>query len=468
MKFDVKPAVSLPDTQARIAIVGGGFSGVLALANIVALAETPLAVDLFEEKAAIGLGVAYGTKEPVHLLNVRADRMGAFSGMPGGFYDWAKNFAIAPESFAPRMVYGEYIAHILQEALALAKQKGIAVSLHSNSPIDEVRAGSKLTLVTKNKEIAADALILATGNQTPRAFDFEKTLAADNPHYVKDMWQAGALSALPAGGSIVVIGTGLTAIDAVQTIAKSRFQGKVTLISRNGLLPAAHAYSEPYPAWEWTTNPQRAPKTAFGLLVRLRREVENAAMMGHDWRAVVDSLRPVTQTLWRNLDTKEKQRFLRRLFTFWNIHRHRMAPEIADHMAALQKKGMLQIINAGIVDVVVEKNALEIFYRQRQGNTQSLKADLLINCTGPDYSLKNTPNPLLRSLIAQELAALHPLGMGLSEEKRHPALFMIGTLLLGERLETVAVPELRDQAFSVAKSALEYINTEASLMKKHP
>jgi uncharacterized NAD(P)/FAD-binding protein YdhS len=57
------------------------------------------------------LGVAYGTTDPRHLLNVRAQVMSAFPEEPGHFVEWARRagYAVGPTDYVPRMVYGHYL-----------------------------------------------------------------------------------------------------------------------------------------------------------------------------------------------------------------------------------------------------------------------------------------------------------------------------------------------------------------------
>ena len=77
---------------ARVGIVGGGFCGTLVLANLVEAAARPLVIELFEPMM-LATGVAYSTTECTHLLNVRAERMGAFADQPDHFYRWLQSAA---------------------------------------------------------------------------------------------------------------------------------------------------------------------------------------------------------------------------------------------------------------------------------------------------------------------------------------------------------------------------------------
>ncbi len=73
----------------RVAIIGGGASGTVAAAHLLREPrERPLEIELIDRDGNFGRGVAYGTTDPLHLLNVPAIRMGAVSGKPEHFHRW--------------------------------------------------------------------------------------------------------------------------------------------------------------------------------------------------------------------------------------------------------------------------------------------------------------------------------------------------------------------------------------------
>ena len=67
----MKSDVSLP-----VAIVGGGFSGTMVAAQ---LARKGIYSVLIEKAGRAGQGIAYSTREPAHVLNVRAEVMSAWA-----------------------------------------------------------------------------------------------------------------------------------------------------------------------------------------------------------------------------------------------------------------------------------------------------------------------------------------------------------------------------------------------------
>ena len=478
--------------EPRIAVIGGGFSGALIVANLIKQATGNLAIEWFESGEALGTGIAYGTKDNAHLLNVRAERMGAFAGQPDDFFKWLQTDEgkasaekiipgkeISGDQFVPRTLYAEYIKHIVQVCLAEAKDKEIKVRVSHSNVVDATLydENSQQILLSIERgglqqEVLVDAVVLATGNLPPRNFHFQTGLVAGKTNYVEDVWNPTEHTPFPyrihelsADSNIVVIGTGLTMVDTVLTLRTRGYKGTITAISRNGVIPAAHAHSKSYPAWEWVLAPQFAPKTAYGLLYHLRQEVKRAEKQGYDWRSVVDSLRPVTQTLWQQLNTSEKRKFLSRLFTLWNVHRHRMSADIHRELRDMQQSGSLNIIAGKIYYVGSDKDGLTVAYRKRGTNRiDTLRPTLVLNCTGPEYDIAASNHTLLRNLRDRELITIGPLRIGIeitdhgtAKGKASEALFPVGTLLVGELLECTAVPELREQANETAGKVLERI-----------
>lgn len=110
-KLFLRPAQ--PDAKV-IAIFGGGFTGVMTMANLLRLGrevETALHIVLIDRQPSIGEGIAYRTNDARHLLNVPAGLMSAWPDLPEDFLSFArsKDPSVAPRDFLPRKIYGEYI-----------------------------------------------------------------------------------------------------------------------------------------------------------------------------------------------------------------------------------------------------------------------------------------------------------------------------------------------------------------------
>ncbi len=417
----------------RIAILGFGFSGLMVVANLVRLATRPLEIYIIDPQAT-GLGVAYSTTHLGHLLNVPAGRMGAFADDVGGFHAWLQTKTMhqhfAPTDFVPRAIYGQYLQSIWHETQEMAVQKKLNLKLVP-AIATQVAAGDAFAVRTdRGDNIAVDEVVLATGHEMqPVLTQLPVDKVMQNP------WADGAFAAAKNWASpVLLMGAGLTAVDVLLSLRAAGYAGDVIMASRHGLLPHAHApIPQPYALDKdaWLTAPS---------LLKWVCAIRQAAKT-NEWRAVVDSVRPHTALLWQRLTTRDQQRFMRRLMSFWNVHRHRMAPEIAAQVQAEMAAGTLRIVRNKKMETVID----------------ALNPSKIINCTGPKMNVAKSAKPLLKQALADGMIEQHATkaGMAVDPDYRawgaaYPHLSVVGPLMTGQFLESAAVPELRVQAAAIA------------------
>ncbi len=266
------------------------------------------------------------------------------------------------------------------------------------------------------------------------------------------------------------MGAGLTAVDAFLALLSQGHTGKIHVLSRRGKLPQSHAPYRPLP------NPFRVPEnpTARSLLRNIRTEVKAAVGRGSDWRAVIDSLRPVTNEIWTKLSEAEQRRVFRHAKTWWDIHRHRMAPEINGKVQDALARGQL-IVHAGrLRQIKAERTGLATSIATRSGERLALTIERIINCTGPDSDYRSSGDRLVRSLFNAGHASPGRIGRGLSttdggdligaDGEGNDWLLTLGPPRSGDLLETIAVPELRKQAEAVANRLLSISKEPIEIM----
>ncbi|HVL34384.1 MAG TPA: FAD/NAD(P)-binding protein, partial [Burkholderiales bacterium] len=306
------------DRADPVAIIGGGFSGTMLAAQ---LARRGVASRLIEGGGRAGRGTAYATAEPVHLLNVRADNMSAWPDAPADFADHYRARGGDARGFAERALYGGYLSAILAQAVASGQVELVARQATGAAVDGE---GWRVTLAD-GAVLAAPALALAHGNQPPEPL---QVAAGAGERFIADPWSAAAQAAVreaaASGGDVLLIGTGLTMVDMVLSLDAAGHRGRIVALSRRGLAPRAHR--------EFT--PAHVPAEAIpaGDLLALWRWLRRrSGEVG--WRAAVDSLRPHSQALWQALGESDQRRFLRHARPWWDVHRHRIAPEVARRIA---------------------------------------------------------------------------------------------------------------------------------------
>ncbi|EDY19964.1 conserved hypothetical protein [Chthoniobacter flavus Ellin428] len=450
---------------SRIAIIGGGFSGVMTAANLARLARQPIRVTIINTQRPTGRGVAYGTRRTEHLLNVAARNMSAFPDQPDHFLQWLRtrsDYDAVPthelrERFIPRMVYGDYLLsiahHYLQTPDGLTSTK---VEFREDT-VTDIEPNGEMHLQSGGR-LTADRIVLACGNEIPAALPGAESLTA-HPAWVGNPWESWH-QRLPAhGGSVVLLGAGLTTVDAVLTLRALGWHGAIHAISRHGWLPHAHFRGVEYPNFP----PAEVDLAELGLTKLLALMEEHCARLrdlGANPAIIVDKMRPHTQRIWQRLSLDDRLTFASKWAARWNVLRHRIAPEIHAQVTSAQLTGQLEVHAANIVRL----EAANTRVRVHLSDGPPVTGDLVINATGPQSRFSATRSGLLQNLLQRGLITSDDMDMGVRVAPDHIAidstgqysslLLALGPLLKGTLWETVAVPELRGQARRVAETLL--------------
>lgn len=435
----------------HVAIIGAGFSGTLQAIGL--LRAGVRRISLIERQPGFGRGVAYSTSNPAHLLNVRTANMSAFEDDPDHFRRWlAGRAGASAHGFASRRDFGDYLAHLFERAMAAAAGR---VTLWRDAAVEiDCRPGGVRVGLESGGRIEADAAILAIGNLPPHDPPGIAGAALPPDLYVANPWSGELGRGLGPDDTVMVIGTGLTMIDVALTLETEGFGGRLIALSRHGLVPRAHDAAPPAgPAAGGIS----APVPGAALVRRLRAQ---AARIG--WRAAMDGIRPFTQEIWRAAPPADQARFIRHLRPWWDVHRHRLAPEIAARIDGLRQSGRLTVIAGKIMGSAQAGDAIEIAWRPRGGDApERLRARRVINCTGPHGDLLRTREPLLHLLLASGRVRpdRHRLGIDVTalgetigaDGRPNPRLLAIGPITRGAFWEIVAVPDIRVQTAALAR-----------------
>ena len=190
---------------------------------------------------------------------------------------------------------------------------------------------------------------------------------------------------------------------------------------------------------------------------------ETVASTG-DWRAAIDGLRPVTSQLWRGLSEADKRRFIAEDARSWDVHRHRMAPATSRRLDAVAAEGRLVRHRGTLAAVRADRSALHVTLDD--GTT--LRVAAVVNCTGPVGSI--AADPLLTRLAQSGLVRPGPAGLGIDTADDGRILgtlpdtlpfLAVGSLRRGNLWESTAMPEIREQAYDVARIVSRSLHGEA-------
>ncbi len=453
----------------QIAIIGGGFSGTMTAVNLARLSRQPLEITIINQRRPTARGVAYGTRRMEHLLNVAARNMSAFPDLPDHFLQWLRTrseYDMVPEMelrerFIPRMIYGDYLRGLMQQYLQSPMESApVRTTFVEGEALDITPNGDGATIrLAVGGRVEAERIVLATGNEPPAGLPGSEALQA-HAAWVGNPWQGWENRLPQSGGTVVLLGTGLTTVDAVITLRSMGWQGVVHAVSRNGWLPHAHFRGIEYPDFP----PPGIDLADLGLKKLLELMEQHCARLrelGANPAIIVDKMRPHTQRVWQRFTLEERLEFAQRHAARWNVLRHRIAPEIHAQLTTAQLTGQLQVHAGRIEGVKAEGNRVRV---QLSGG-KALTGDLVINATGPNTKFTATSSVLLQNLLRRGLVTPDETEMGVRVDADHTiigrdgersSLFLaLGPLLRGTRWETIAVPELRGQARRTAEALLD-------------
>jgi uncharacterized NAD(P)/FAD-binding protein YdhS len=461
----------MPLGKPPIAVIGAGFSGTMAALHLLRRVPADQPVLLCERAAEFARGVAYATGDNDHLLNVRATNMSALADDPSHFADWLRQ-CVTPRAggvhetaagqFASRGMYGHYLRGILDSAMRETAHRGQLRLLPDDITDVIARAGGGYDLVcASGNRLEVAGVVVAVGNLPP-----EENI---DPRLCGNPWGDKAWRPLSSDAPVLIIGTGLTMVDLVLSIRRRGFTGQVIALSRGGLIPSRHL---PAGAWETPVLTPEEERSLPKLMRRVRDEVRRAAAQGVDWRAVVDSLRPITARIWQRLPVAERRRFLRHARRYWDVARHRMAPPNADMIDAMIADGSLRITAGRIQDFdTTSPEAVAVTFRHRRtGVPETLRVQRVIMASGLEQ-IARTRDPLMQRLLDRGLLRMDSQGMGLDVTDNLNAIsrdgsvahhiWALGPIVRGVFWECIAVPDIRVQASQLAQSVAARLKEEA-------
>src|SRR5690606_24543554 len=146
----------------------------------------------------------------------------------------------------------------------------------------------------------------------------------------------------------------------------------------------------------------------------------------------------------------------------WDIHRHRIAPEVATPIDAMRASGQLTVHAGRVESIDSDPEGFDVTWRPRgTTTTEHLQVRRVIACVGIETRLQYMRSPLMTALAVRGMVAPHPHELGLMVDDAGALVAADGTVqprLLsnvsartGHDWEATAIPELRAQAVAISK-----------------
>jgi len=436
-----------------IIIVGGGASGGVLAAHLLKSPNSDLRVTLIEKRPHFGQGMAYSTLLSAHVLNVNASGMSAYADDPGNFARWVLERGLAkPDQgpfYAPRSLYARYLKELLDDLEERERESGRLRLIREESlSISPTSSGVEVTLAN-GTSVVGHLAVLATGHdEQPGAFQGRAIRMGSE-----------ADTALDFEAPVLVLGTGLSMVDAFLSLEQRGHRGQIVAVSRRGLLPSPHRKGNPIKL-DVADIPLGTQLSYFvGWFRNLNRQNQKA---GGDWRDVVDGLRPFNQKIWQNWPSSAKRRFVEHTKAWWDIHRHRMAPEVYERVTEAVRSGRIRLVAGRVVDI---EPGFTVTIQQRGTQAlETLEVARIYDCMGIARDISKTSNGLVRSLVERGLARPDPLRLGLDVTARceliaadgtvSSKLLAVGPLTRGTFFEIDAIPDIRVQCAKLSKQLL--------------
>jgi uncharacterized NAD(P)/FAD-binding protein YdhS len=501
----------------RVAIVGGGPSGVSVFREFLHFLEqetsyrSRIKITLLDKVGEFGYGMPYSTKLNGHVTNMAVATMSLKFNQDDHFYHWLLNSpqlwrheynipSLAPDDVVPRRLFGLYVNHMFKEAREKADSLGVDVETITAEATDIAEENKDVRLRFGQNERHFDQLFLCIGNTTPSlGQELQGT-----PGYIHDAWpEERIMKAVPLDEPVVILGSGLTAIDVMITLQESGHRGPMTMVSRHGLLPKVRNKAKPYELVSISprniqkeTQNGKFPLSLRETIALLRKEFENADIhfgadddfyrrknqgpietlrqdiarvkTGHaNYFSVLKAIDKQIGLIWNAMSLEARAEFDRFYSTLWNIHCYPMPLLNGLRTLKALESGQLTV-RGGFCGLSYDPNEAMFRLRLQHGaGEETIATRFVINATGQGMDLSTSRCRLLRSGLQSGALLPHALG-GIDVDfisgrarsaggRFSDRIYVVGRLTRGVHFYTNSVTENVQCARRAAAHAVERI-----------
>ncbi|MCE7530337.1 FAD/NAD(P)-binding protein [Polynucleobacter sp. IMCC 29146] len=435
----------------EIVIVGDGFAAAIMVIHLLRKGVPASSITLIGP-GEIGRGNAYSCASQSYRLNVREDLLITFSDDPLHFARWAQSHIHDPEAkttagyFYRRHDFGRYISELVSHELGLRQLKRIPTKV-----TQILRRGDDWTLSLSNQDqLIAKQLIIATGNAPPSwPCNVNTKLASPtwiHTHLVENPWAGEYLQEVGSHEDIILLGGGLTALDAINALVEQGHRGMLYVISPRKIFPPVQApwQRQQEPKWPKQLSPRR--------FIRFMREyLPSVDAATSEWQCSWEELRVNLNTIWQQFSSKQRLILLKRVGWIWSLYRFRASPQTIASYEQLRAKNQIHFILGRAQLISCAEPNIKVLL----DNGYEAVGERIINCTGVGV------DPLLSNLITSQLAIPDDLQQSIavdnnlrvldSNQKAWENLWLIGPATMGSLGDVVAASAITKQAEQLAE-----------------
>ncbi|WP_314612943.1 FAD/NAD(P)-binding protein [Streptomyces stackebrandtii] len=486
---------------ARIGIIGGGASAVCLLDTLSQREEIPESVTVFDPSPHLWRGRAYQPDAATLRVNAPPEDMTVRAGDPEHFTRWLEARAVvlgtrtdhvdarSGIAFPPRALYGDYLEQCARSALNRLAARGSRIRLVRSAVVDVAREDGSLVAYTADRTPhALDHAVLCVGTGEPA----DPHGLTGTPGFIADPYPVvRRLAGIGEQDRVVVVGSGLTAVDVVLQLTAAGHTGEIVMASRRGVLPSVRQRPVERELRYFTAARFRAVAARGGRLTldevvslmgaeladagsgldsvaeeiascgvedpvaRLRRQYDLVDGADPGLRLLQRAVPDTGPDVWPLLPEHERTRLLRDHYRTVMSLCCPMPPASAATLLDRAGRGLLRIVR-GVERLTARPDG----GFRLVGDSGVEDADVVVNAVSPGSArVPRGASALVDALVRRGLAVRHPRGgvhvarstSGLlADGETDRRIHVLGDLASGSLFFTFGVPSLVDRAVDIA------------------
>ena len=434
-------------------IIGSGFAGAAMTVHLVEAGVDPKNINVVGP-TILGSGNAFGCKHKDYRLNVRSEIMWIHPEKKNEFTTWAKRNTKDPlalhesGNFYRRADFAIFVHSKLKNFL---QKKQLIHKRNLVKKIYKEKDGLWVSILNNQEKLTSKNIILATGNPIPAwPCHIEEKAMKQKGALIENPWCGNWVNNINKKDKILIIGTGLTALDCISALKSLDHEGQIILISKSGKFPPIQAKWErnENPNWPGDKNKELLPST---MIKFFKSYLPDNPPSTPEWQSAWEELRLDLNQHWNRILDDGKIKLKNKLYSTWSRFRYRASPHTISAKEYFIKNNQIKLYKGHVKNISLEGK--DLFLCLFDGG--KVIVDKVINCSGKgnDDLIKQIINDKLgvKDIFNETLKVDKNNKVIPFEEKENVGLYMIGPTLMESFGDAVAANKVSMQGLNLAK-----------------